>query len=75
MMDLKRESSEISIFCCENLENQIEYICEVHNSSFECADNLIYYSKISGEFGLIIHDGGSSFVRIEFCPFCVRKIK
>ena len=56
------------------MRNQVESNCDVHNSPFECADNLIYYSKISDEFGLIIHDGGNSFVEIKFCPFCGKEL-
>jgi hypothetical protein len=25
------------------------------------------------EYGLIIHDGGSSYIKISFCPFCGNK--
>ncbi len=52
------------------MKEKVEYICEDHPDPFDCADNLIYYSKKLNVYGLIIHDGGSSFVTINFCPFC-----
>lgn len=44
--------------------------CEQHPDRFGCPDALIHYSPASGDYGIIIHDGGSSFVTIEFCPWC-----
>jgi hypothetical protein len=56
------------------MKQRVEYICEQHSDAFECADNLIYYSKKFNEYGLIIHDGGSSYAVINFCPFCGEKL-
>jgi hypothetical protein len=56
------------------MNETVEYICEAHKSPFDCPDNLIYYSSKFNEYGLIIHDGGSSFIVISFCPFCGTKL-
>lgn len=56
------------------MEKRVEFVCVEHLSPFECADNLIYYSHTFDEYGLIIHDGGSSFITIDFCPFCGTKL-
>ena len=48
--------------------------CEEHNNGFECPDVLINYISKFDEYGLIIHDGGSSFVEISFCPWCGSKL-
>jgi hypothetical protein len=58
------------IFCCDLMKTELESVCEIHPDRFDCPDNVIYFSKSSGEYGLIIHDGGSSFLKINFCPFC-----
>lgn len=60
--------------CCEEMRKRVEYVCEEHRSSFECPDSLIYFSKSFEEYGLIIHDGGNSFITISFCPFCGTKL-
>jgi hypothetical protein len=33
-------------------------------------DALVSYSPKFNEYGLIIHDGGSSVVLVSFCPWC-----
>jgi hypothetical protein len=44
--------------------------CEQHPDRFDCPDALIHYSPRSRGYGIIVHDGGSSFVTIAFCPWC-----
>jgi hypothetical protein len=44
--------------------------CDIHPDVFDCPDQLIYYSTHTDAYGLIIHDGGSSFSVINFCPWC-----
>ena len=33
-------------------------------------DALIAYLPKFDEYGLVVHDGGSSMVQIQFCPWC-----
>lgn len=47
-------------------ENQ----CEKHPDRFSCPDALVNRSSRSAEYGLIVHDGGSSVIGISFCPWC-----
>ncbi len=70
----KSDSNEKFIHCCKKMNEQIEFVCEAHPEKFDCPDNLIFHSKNSDEFGLIIHDGGSSFMKIDFCPFCGKNL-
>ena len=44
--------------------------CAQHPDRFDCPDALIHFSPRRGEYGIIVHDGGSSFVSIVFCPWC-----
>ncbi|MCL2699668.1 MAG: hypothetical protein FWE68_05095, partial [Defluviitaleaceae bacterium] len=48
--------------------------CTHHHDIFSCPDNLMYYDEKFDEFGLIIHDGGQSYMLINFCPWCGRKL-
>jgi len=44
--------------------------CEIHPNAFQCPDKLIHYNEARNEYGLIIHDGGTSYVTISYCPWC-----
>ena len=57
-------------FCCEEMKKNIISDCCKHNEKFQCPDSLIYYDLIVDEYGLIIHDGGNSYITIKFCPWC-----
>jgi hypothetical protein len=52
------------------MKRAVEWRCEAHPDPFDCTDNLIYYPPDSEQYGPIIHDGGSSFSRITYCPWC-----
>jgi hypothetical protein len=56
--------------CCEEMRRQVERRCDQHPDRFDCPDCLVTYSPRRREYGLIIHDGGSSWVVIQFCPWC-----
>lgn len=56
--------------CCEQMKRQIEFSCTEHASAFDCPDCLVTYTEKFDEYGLIIHDGGTSFLLIQFCPWC-----
>ena len=60
--------------CCEEMGRQVAQTCHQHPDRFDCPDCLIHYSPRYREYGIIIHDGGSSFVRIAFCPWCGAKL-
>ena len=34
----------------------------------------VFKSKKNKDYGIIIHDGGSSFITIKFCPWCGKKL-
>jgi len=56
--------------CCEDMRRETEKVCEPHPDRFACPDCLIHYSPRWQEYGIIVHDGGSSSVCIRFCPWC-----
>ncbi|MFP4979358.1 DUF6980 family protein [Paenibacillus sp. CN-4] len=65
---------ELEKFYYEQMTDRIHHKCEQHDDPFECPDNVIYYSPRFDEYGLIVHDGGSSYILIEFCPWCGCKL-
>lgn len=56
--------------CCESMQYYITNHCDVHKGPYECPDWLIIYNEEDNSYGIIIHDGGQSFVKIHFCPWC-----
>ena len=61
-------------YCCEQMRSRANHKCEHHADAFECPDHLIKYSEKFDEYGVIIHDGGTSSITIEFCPWCGSKL-
>ncbi len=61
-------------FCCKDMKNHIECKCATHDNVFACCDHLLYYNNVVDEYGIIIHDGGSSYLHILYCPFCGTKL-
>jgi hypothetical protein len=56
--------------CCDSMAYHANYRCAEHPDPFDCPDNIICYSAKFGEYGIIIHDGGSAHLSIEYCPWC-----
>jgi hypothetical protein len=49
----------------------------VTNCNDDCFNDnysLIYYDEKFDEFGIIIHDGGNSFLEINYCPWCGKRL-
>lgn len=46
------------------------FSCNQHTDPFDCADNALVYHPLFREYGLVIHDGGMSYLLIDHCPFC-----
>lgn len=60
--------------CCQSMAEMLNDHCEQHSDPFECPDRLIFYSAKFDEYGIIIHDAGSAYSKIEFCPWCGAKL-
>ena len=52
------------------MSEMLAFTREQHSDPFDCPDCLVHYAAKFDEYGLIIHDGGSSSVSIGFCPWC-----
>jgi uncharacterized protein DUF6980 len=42
----------------------------VHSDLSDCPDSLVIHLQDTAQFGLRVHDGGSSFITIRHCPWC-----
>jgi hypothetical protein len=56
--------------CCEQMRRQMQHTCEVHPDLSQCPDSLVVRQGEPGSFGLRVHDGGHSSIRIRYCPWC-----
>jgi len=52
------------------MRREVDKICDLHHDRFDCPDCLIHFSPFQRTYGLIVHDGGSSTLGIDFCPWC-----
>jgi hypothetical protein len=52
----------------------VNHRCDQHPDPFDCPDNLIYFSPKSKRYGLIVHNGGTSYLVIQYCPWCGAKL-
>lgn len=55
-------------FCCSILEHHARYECAEHGHS--CPDQVVRRLDGTGVYVLPVRDGGSSYVEINFCPWC-----
>jgi hypothetical protein len=65
----------LSRHCCEDLREQVERTCHMHQDRADCPDCLIGYSADNDCYGILVHDGGSSMIAIDFCPWCGSKLE
>ena len=56
--------------CCEEMKRQVEHSCPTSHGRSSCSDQLVSFNDVFNEYGLIVHDGGTSSVEISFCPWC-----
>ena len=57
-------------YCCEMMKENSQFTCNKCTDEYDCPDTLIHFDKSNNEFGIIIHDGGTSFIEISYCPWC-----
>lgn len=59
--------------CCPMMDDAIDGWrkgCRHHEHASECPDALISTFSDNADYGIMIHDGGTSHIRIRFCPWC-----
>lgn len=58
-------------YCCERMR----YFIKKNGKSLGFdSDNVIYYALEYDEYGIVIHDGGISYITIQYCPWCGKKL-
>jgi uncharacterized protein DUF6980 len=59
---------------CKGMKAQLSYDCDRHSDPYDCPDALVVYVPQFDEYGLIVHDGGKSYVVLKHCPWCGNKL-
>ena len=62
-------------FCCDSMLSHL-YIPS-WNMIFDDGDwedKTIHYLPVFDEYGIPLHDGSSSVINIQFCPWCGKKL-
>ena len=54
--------------CCPRMADDLNRLCAVHADRSDCPDAFV--SEINGGYGLMVHDGGSSAIKMAICPWC-----
>ena len=65
-------TAQLKPACCSSMARQLNWSCDKHTAPAECPDDLI--GRFKDSFGLLIHDGGTSYVAITHYPWCGAKL-
>ena len=60
--------------CCNEMRDAVTFTCDECSDEHECPDSLVSYNLRFDEYGLIVHDGGTSCLSIAHCPWCGVKL-
>jgi hypothetical protein len=73
--DLERKGFNYEDYCCLVMANHISNSLD-ENEKIKNNDHDVIMNKWKdGTFGIPIHDGGLSVVKINFCPWCGENVK
>jgi hypothetical protein len=50
------------------MADDLNRVCPVHADRSDCPDAFV--AEMNGGYGLMVHDGGGSVIKIAFCPWC-----
>lgn len=60
--------------CCEAMTRRVNWHCGQHDDPFACPDAVLRFNAKFQEYGLIVHDGGTAVIGIDFCPWCGQRL-
>jgi hypothetical protein len=66
---IKKSNVKVGRHCCTKMTYYLTLDKRSENIN---PDAIIRYNKKQKEYGIPIHDGGSSYVKIDACPWCGR---
>jgi hypothetical protein len=69
---IKKSKTKVGRHCCTKMTYYLTFDKKTKEIN---PDAIIRFHKTTKDYGIPIHDGGSSFIEIEFCPWCGTKLK
>jgi hypothetical protein len=54
------------------MDYDLNHKCDIHKNRSDCPD--VFIAFVGGGYGLLVHDGGSSVIEIQYCPWCGSKL-
>lgn len=71
---MEEEGFDYSSFCCLTMAYNVSQSLDESGEILHDDVDVIINKWDDGSFGIPIHDGGSSIVKINFCPWCGTKL-
>jgi hypothetical protein len=68
LMRVQRRGVDLATFPCVHVAYHSTSRCDVHADTWECPDTTLV--RTTDGFGIPVRDGGTSMIRIQFCPWC-----
>lgn len=59
------------IHCCKKMEY---FLTNGSKNGQFSSDDIIYYAPEFDEYGIVVHDSGKSYIKIDYCPWCGQKL-
>lgn len=56
--------------CCNQFYEILKIEPSEGDTPFESGNVVLYHADNVDEYGIIIHDGGESYIVLRFCPWC-----
>lgn len=61
-------------FCCKKMAAALRHDCKDHETPWDCSDTSLVYHEPFNEYGVPIRDGGMSYLIIDHCPWCGKRL-
>lgn len=60
--------------CCKDMEYFLNYRCSIRSDRYKCPDCTFDFNAENNIYGIIVHGEGQSYIQINFCPWCGKKL-
>lgn len=65
---LARRGVDVKNYPCVHIAYHSTHPCNIHSDAWECPDMILV--RIDDGFAIPIRNGGTSMLKIEYCPWC-----
>lgn len=59
---------DLASYPCVHVAYHSSHPCDIHSNAWECPDMTLV--RTADGFGIPVRDGGTSVIRIAYCPWC-----